>query len=126
MDTAERFLMSQPKPLVFALVALALIVFTQFCLGVAILMGMVHGPPALVVGAIAGALVWLGLYYRHRWAFVTVLLLCPLNVLFAFSASKNPAIALILNALVFVPVVMSSHSFWGPPTQAAGKNGQVE
>jgi hypothetical protein len=101
--------------MVFALLALALIVVTQFVLGLAILIGAAKGPPTLIVGAIGGAMVWLGLYYGHKWAFVAVLVLCPLNVLVAVFSSRAPAVvvAILLNALVFVPVLMSAGYFWG-------------
>jgi hypothetical protein len=101
--------------LVFALLALALIVVTQFVLGLAILIGATKGPPAAIVGAIAGAMVWLGLYYGHKWAFVAVIVLCPLNVLVAVFSSTAPAVAvaIFLNALVFVPVLKSAGYFWG-------------
>lgn len=101
-----------PAPLVYALLALALIVVIQFVLGAAILVGSMKGPPTLVIGALAGAVIWLGLYYRHRWAFVVVLLICPLNVVLALaSPGRNPLLAILLNGLVFVPVLMSAKWF---------------
>ena len=70
----------------------------------------------LAMASVVGMMLAAGLAYRHRWAYTLTLAFCALGLVAPlYMHAMGPALAVTLvNALVFVPVLLTTGWFFGP------------
>jgi hypothetical protein len=79
--------------------------------------------PLLLIDAALSAILLLGLYLGHKWAYVLTIVFCLAGVLMTMVNTPNLAVGvLLLNALVLVPVLMSTRYFFPSFHTETGEN----
>lgn len=103
-----------PGLLWIALVALGVITSLTLVSGVS------RGSAIAFVAAGLNALILVGLLLGHRWAYILLMVFSMAGVAVAFSRSGGQGLAVLIgNGIVVVPVLLSSHYFFGSPQQNA-------
>jgi len=106
-----------PPVLWVGLVSLGLISAIQFVYGASI-----SSLPLVIAAAVSVGLV-IGLYLGHKWAYVLIILFSVAGVLVTMARNPNLAVGvLLLNALVLVPVLISTRYFFPPTHSEMGEN----
>ena len=95
---------SVPTVLWIGLVSLAVMVVLQLAMGL-------MGRESLLLAAVLGGILLVGLYHGHRWAYVVTVIIVFAKLLVG-SSGTNPLVTLLIDCLVLVPVLMSSKYFW--------------
>jgi hypothetical protein len=99
---------SIPGVLWIALVSLAVMTLFHLVLGLA-------RPRLLLAALLDGALLW-GLFRGFRWAYVLTVLFCGLGAAVSIARNLQGGLAvLLLNALVLVPVLLSTDYYFRKP-----------
>lgn len=103
-----------PGVLWVALISLALMVLGKF------LAAFKFGP-LILVDAGGSAVLLVGLYLRHKWAYILTIVFVALGTILAFSKGPNQGLAVaVLDCLVLVPVLICTESFFGKAPTDSG------
>jgi hypothetical protein len=77
--------------------------------------------PVILVDAGISAVLLVGLYLRHKWAYVLTIVLVALGTIVAFSKGTEQGLGVaVLDCLVLVPVLMCTDSFFGESPADSG------
>lgn len=105
-----------PGILWIALISLGLMVLGK-------LLFVFKAGPVILVDAGISAVLLVGLYLRHKWAYVLTIVVVAFGTIVAFSKGPEQGLTVaVLDCLVLVPVVLCTNHFFGKsPADSGGE-----